>query len=109
MRRPLMSLEPPPARLYKHGARSHRCRPPRTATFSLKFALERLGFRPCYHTSEVFAAARRSVDITTPYFVPDESSRWSIQDAVQRGVRIRLLVEGDRTDAMPVKYASRRT
>jgi cardiolipin synthase len=48
------------------------------------------------------------LDITTPYFVPDESSRWSIEDAVRRGVRIRLLVEGDKTDAKPVKYASRR-
>jgi cardiolipin synthase len=54
------------------------------------------------------AAARRRLDITTPYFVPDESSRWSIEDAVRRGVRIRLLVEGDKTDAKPVKYASRR-
>ena len=54
------------------------------------------------------ASARRSVEITTPYFVTDESSRWALQDAVKRGVRIRLLVEGDITDAMPVKYASRR-
>jgi cardiolipin synthase A/B len=54
------------------------------------------------------AAARRSVDITTPYFVPDESSLWSIEDAVGRGVRIRVLVEGEQTDAMPVKHASRR-
>ncbi|HTM31392.1 MAG TPA: phospholipase D-like domain-containing protein [Vicinamibacterales bacterium] len=54
------------------------------------------------------AAARRSVDITTPYFMPDESSRWSLQDAAKRGVQIRLLVEGDKTDAKPVKYASRR-
>ena len=53
------------------------------------------------------AAARRTVDITTPYFIPDESSLWSMQDAVGRGVRIRLLVEGDITDAMPVKHASR--
>ena len=53
-------------------------------------------------------SARQSVDITTPYFVTDESSRWSLQDAVRRGVKIRLLVEGDITDAMPVKYASRR-
>ena len=53
------------------------------------------------------AAARRTVDITTPYFVPDESSLWSMQDAVNRGVKIRLLVEGDITDAMPVKHASR--
>jgi cardiolipin synthase len=53
------------------------------------------------------ASAKRSVDITTPYFVPDESTLWSLQDAVHRGVRVRLLVEGEITDAMPVKYASR--
>ena len=53
------------------------------------------------------ASARRTVDITSPYFVTDESTRWSLQDAVSRGVKIRILVEGDITDAMPVKYASR--
>ena len=46
-------------------------------------------------------SARQSIDITTPYFVTDESSRWAFQDAIKRGVRIRLLVEGDITDAMP--------
>lgn len=35
----------------------------RTATFSLKFALERLGLGPCYHMSEVFAGARRNVPL----------------------------------------------
>jgi cardiolipin synthase len=54
------------------------------------------------------AGARHSVDITTPYFIPDESSLWSMADAVGRGVTIRLLVEGEITDAMPVKHASRR-
>ena len=53
------------------------------------------------------ASARRTLDITTPYFVTDESSRWAFADAVQRGVKVRLLVEGNLTDAMPVKYASR--
>src|SRR5690606_32236646 len=53
------------------------------------------------------ASAQRTLDITTPYFVPDESTLWSLMDAVNRGVRVRLLVEGDITDAMPVKYASR--
>jgi cardiolipin synthase len=53
------------------------------------------------------ASARRSVEITTPYFIPDESSLWSLEDAVRRGVRIRLIVEGDTTDALPVKHASR--
>lgn len=35
----------------------------RTATFSLKFALEHVGFGPCYHMSEVFAGARRNVPL----------------------------------------------
>jgi Sulfotransferase domain len=35
----------------------------RTATFSLKFALEHLGLGPCYHMSEVFAGARRTIPL----------------------------------------------
>ncbi|MEO8078653.1 MAG: phospholipase D-like domain-containing protein, partial [Acidobacteriota bacterium] len=52
-------------------------------------------------------AARHAIDITSPYFVTDESTEWALQDAVKRGVKIRILVEGDITDALPVKYASR--
>jgi cardiolipin synthase len=39
--------------------------------------------------------------------VTDASTRWALQDATMRGVRVRILVEGDVTDAKPVKYASR--
>jgi cardiolipin synthase A/B len=53
------------------------------------------------------AAARRTIDICTPYFLTDRSSRWAIDQAVKRGVRIRILTEGDRTDSRVVKYASR--
>ena len=53
------------------------------------------------------AAARRTLDIVSPYFITDESTMWSLEDAVKRGVRIRILTEGKITDAMPVKYASR--
>ena len=35
----------------------------RTATLSLKFALEHLGLGPCYHMSEVFAGARRNIPL----------------------------------------------
>lgn len=35
--------------------------PGRTATFSMKFALEHLGFGPCYHMAEVFKGARRNI------------------------------------------------
>jgi cardiolipin synthase len=55
----------------------------------------------------IIASAQRTLDIQTPYFVTDESSLWALEDARRRGVRIRILVEGDITDAMPVKYASR--
>lgn len=53
------------------------------------------------------AAARRTIDIQTPYFVMDGSTKWSLLQAARRGVRIRLLVEGDLTDAKAVKHASR--
>jgi cardiolipin synthase len=53
------------------------------------------------------ASARRTLDICSPYFITDESSEWALFEAVKRGVRVRILVEGDVTDAKPVKYASR--
>jgi cardiolipin synthase A/B len=53
------------------------------------------------------AAARRTLDICSPYFIVDESSEWALRQAAGRGVKIRILVEGDHTDALPVKYASR--
>ena len=56
---------------------------------------------------QAIASARRTIDLTTPYFVTDESTEWALADARQRGVRVRVLVESDVTDALPVKYASR--
>jgi len=53
------------------------------------------------------AAAREQIDIESPYLITDESSQWSLREARNRGVRIRMLVEGDKTDAKTVKYASR--
>jgi hypothetical protein len=35
----------------------------RTATFSMKFALEHVGLGPCYHMSEVLAGARRNIPL----------------------------------------------
>jgi cardiolipin synthase len=53
------------------------------------------------------AAARRSIDIQSPYVVLDSSLRWSLDQARSRGVRVRVLTDGDHTDAGPVKAASR--
>jgi cardiolipin synthase len=53
------------------------------------------------------AAARKTLDIQSPYITLDDSTRWTLEQARQRGVRVRLLTEGTITDAMPVKHASR--
>jgi cardiolipin synthase len=53
------------------------------------------------------AAARQSIDIQSPYLITDESTAWSLGEARRRGVKVRMLVEGDITDAKPVKFASR--
>ena|SRR6266540_748942 len=53
------------------------------------------------------ASARTSLDIESPYLITDESTEWSLAEARRRGVKIRMLVEGDVTDAKPVKFASR--
>jgi cardiolipin synthase len=53
------------------------------------------------------AGARRQIDIQSPYFILDESTRWSLNAAVERGVRVRVVTDGDVTDATPVKDASR--
>jgi len=52
-------------------------------------------------------AARKTLDIQSPYITLDESTRWSLAEARKRGVRVRMLTEGEITDAMPVKHASR--
>ena len=52
-------------------------------------------------------AARRTLDIQSSYITLDESTRWSLAEARKRGVRVRMLTEGEITDAMPVKHASR--
>jgi cardiolipin synthase A/B len=53
------------------------------------------------------ASARRAIDIQSPYFILDESTRWSLDEARKRGVRVRILTDGEVTDAKPVKFASR--
>lgn len=54
-------------------------------------------------------AARKTIDLQSPYITTDPTTRWSLEQARKRGVRIRMLTEGTITDAMPVKHASRRS
>lgn len=53
-------------------------------------------------------AAERSVDITAAYFVPARGLRRALRRAADRGVRVRLLLPGPRTDHFAVWNAGRR-
>lgn len=53
-------------------------------------------------------AARREVLINTPYFLPDRSLRACLVASAKRGVAIRVVVPGARTDQRWVRLASRR-
>ena len=52
--------------------------------------------------------AVHSIDINTPYFLPDRSLRRSLVRAAARGVRVRVVVPGRTTDERLVRLASRR-
>jgi cardiolipin synthase len=52
-------------------------------------------------------AAERTIDLSAAYFVPDELTRQAIRSALHRGVKVRMIVSGDNTDAELVRRASR--
>ena len=49
-----------------------------------------------------------SIDISTPYFLPDKAFRKALVRAAQRGVQVRVIVPGRITDQLWVRLASRR-
>jgi cardiolipin synthase len=53
------------------------------------------------------AAARESLDLTAAYFVPRPAFTEALQDAAERGVRVRVLVPGSNIDKPPVWLAGR--
>ena len=48
------------------------------------------------------------IDISTPYFLPDQALRVALMRAAQRGVRVRVVVPGRHSDQRLVRLASRR-
>ena len=52
-------------------------------------------------------AATRSIDLSAAYFVPDALTQRALLDAMQRGVRLRIIVPGAHTDSETVRSASR--
>ena len=52
-------------------------------------------------------AAKRSIDLSASYFVPDELMHRTLIDAVRRGVKLRIIVPGEHIDSDTVRSASR--
>ncbi len=55
----------------------------------------------------LLAAARHSISITTPYFLPDKGMMRELCRAVERGVKVRILVPGLKSDHMLTRSTSR--
>ena len=52
-------------------------------------------------------SARKSLRITTPYFLPDRSARHALADAARRGVQVQILTAGPHIDHPTVRKLSR--
>jgi cardiolipin synthase A/B len=55
----------------------------------------------------LLASARQSISITTPYFLPDKGLAQDLCRAVQRGLRVRILVPGRKSDHFVTRSTSR--
>ncbi len=53
------------------------------------------------------AGSRRTLYITNSYFVPDDDFRRLLENAAKRGVDVRVLTVGEKTDVKTTLYASR--
>ncbi|HEX8889533.1 MAG TPA: cardiolipin synthase [Pyrinomonadaceae bacterium] len=56
----------------------------------------------------LLASARKSIHITTPYFLPDGSACREMVRAVERGVEVEIIVPGKHSDHMLTRSSSRR-
>jgi cardiolipin synthase len=55
------------------------------------------------------AAAAKSIDLSMAYFVPDDLALDALEAALKRGVKVRIIMPGKKTDASLVRRASRAT
>jgi len=57
----------------------------------------------------LLASARSSIQITTPYFLPDRSARMEMARAIkERGVSVKIITPGHRSDHLLTRRSSRR-
>ena len=53
------------------------------------------------------AAAEKSIDLSMAYFVPDDVALEALEAALKRGVKLRIIMPGEKTDSSLVRRASR--
>jgi cardiolipin synthase len=53
------------------------------------------------------ASAKRNISITTPYFLPDKGLTNELCRAIERGVKVRILVPGRKSDHLVTRSTSR--
>jgi cardiolipin synthase len=56
----------------------------------------------------LLAGAQEEILITTPYFIPDKSSRHELTCAAERGVKVRIITPNEHIDHSLVRGTSRR-
>ncbi|MEL6554455.1 MAG: phosphatidylserine/phosphatidylglycerophosphate/cardiolipin synthase family protein [Cyanobacteria bacterium J06621_11] len=71
------------------------------------------GTKPSYRNSSIentkeilIACARKRIWLSSPYFLPNQSSRQLLISAKRAGIDVRILTTSDRSDKKPVYYAS---
>ena len=52
-------------------------------------------------------AAEHTIDLAAAYFVPDDLTRQALLAALERGVKVRIIVPGEYIDSIVVRKASR--
>jgi cardiolipin synthase A/B len=55
----------------------------------------------------LIASARRTIAITTPYFLPDKTLMRELCCAIDRGVKVQILVPGTKSDHLLTRSTSR--
>ncbi|HEX5831852.1 MAG TPA: phospholipase D-like domain-containing protein [Gemmatimonadaceae bacterium] len=87
---------------------THAGRPRGTVRAALMHTIPTVGSTPAErYLALTIAGARRTLYVANSYFVPDDDFRRFLTDAVRRGVDVRVLTAGPRSDVQTTLYAGR--
>ncbi|MGB7488505.1 MAG: phospholipase D-like domain-containing protein [Phormidesmis sp.] len=103
----------PPADLSSLPTATNKESTDEKSTDEKSLILVTLGSRPSYRASSIemlkqtlIASAQQRIWLSSPYFLPNESTRQLLIRAKQSGIDVRILTTSARSDKKPVYYAS---